>query len=64
MTPNPQDEADRTGANRTVDGSPLENGDAGRQVAHLTGMTPESAETFASFHSGRFASFHRAASLR
>ena len=30
-------------------------GDAGRQVAHLTGMTPESAATFAAFHSGRFA---------
>ena len=58
MTVDSQDEAD----DRTDPGeSPLENGDAGRQVAHLTGMTPESAETFASFHSGRFAPFRRAA---
>ena len=56
MNPNPQDEAeDRT------DESPLETGDAGRQVAHVTGMTPESAETFAKFHSGRFTPFHGAA---
>ena len=56
MTPNPQDEDD----DRTEPGGPpLEDGDAGRQVAHLTGMTPESAATFASFHSGRYAAFHR-----
>jgi hypothetical protein len=29
--------------------------DAGRQVAHITGMSAESAATFAAFHSGRFA---------
>ena len=58
MTPNPQDEAPE---DRTDPESPLENGDAGRQVAHLTGMTPESAATFAAFHSGRFSPFHRAA---
>ena len=58
MNPTPQDEAEDT----TEPGeAPLENGDAGRQVAHLTGMTPESAATFAAFHSGRFAPFHRAA---
>ena len=58
MTPTPHDEdEDRT----DPVASPLENGDAGRQVAHLTGMTPESAATFASYHSGRFAAFHRAA---
>lgn len=58
MTENPQEEAeDRTEPHE----SPLESGDAGRQVAHLTGMTPESAETFAAFHSGRFAPFRRAA---
>jgi hypothetical protein len=34
---------------------PLDNGDAGRQVAHLTGMTADAAQTFANFHSGRFA---------
>ena len=33
----------------------LDNGDAARQVAHLTGMTPEAAEAFAAYHSGRFA---------
>jgi hypothetical protein len=37
---------------------PLDNGDAGRQVAHLTGMSADAAQTFAAFHSGRFA--HRA----
>ena len=59
MTPtNPQDEAeDRTEPSE----SPLADGDAGRQVAHLTGMTPESAATFAAYHSGRFSPFHRAA---
>jgi hypothetical protein len=58
MTSNPQDEAE----DRAEPGElPLEDGEAGRHVAHLTGMTPESAETFASFHSGRFAPFHRAA---
>jgi hypothetical protein len=59
MTPHPQDEDDE---DRTdPDGPPLESGDAARQVAHLTGMTPESARTFASFHSGRYTSFWRAA---
>ena len=38
---------------------PLDNGDAGRQVAHVTGMSADAAATFASFHSGRFA--HNAA---
>lgn len=33
----------------------LDNGDAGRQVAHLTGMSEDAAQTFAAFHSGRFA---------
>jgi hypothetical protein len=32
-----------------------EEDDAGRQVAHITGMSAESAATFAAFHSGRFA---------
>ena len=58
MNPNPQDEAeDRPEPSE----SPLTDGDAGRQVAHLTGMTPESAATFAAYHSGRFSPFHRAA---
>ena len=57
MTSNPQDEAE----DRNEPESPLEGGDAGRQVAHVTGMTPESAETFAKFHSGRHTPFHRAA---
>jgi hypothetical protein len=39
--------------------SPLDDGDAGRQVAHVTGMSADAAATFAAFHSGRFA--HRAA---
>ncbi len=33
----------------------LDNGDAGRQVAHLTGMNADAAQTYAAFHSGRFA---------
>jgi hypothetical protein len=32
-----------------------ESSDAARRVAALTGMTPEAAETFAAYHSGRFA---------
>jgi hypothetical protein len=37
-----------------------DHGDAGRQVAHITGMSAEAAATFAAFYSGRFA-FHDAA---
>ena len=37
----------------------FDNGDAGRQVAHVTGMSADAAATFANFHSGRFA--HRSA---
>jgi hypothetical protein len=33
----------------------LDNGDAGRQVAHLTGMSEDAARTYCDFHSGRFA---------
>ncbi len=61
MTTNPQDED--TGEDRT-DPPSLDNGDAGRQVAHVTGMSPDAAQTFASFHSGRFSqgsAFRRAA---
>ncbi len=43
----------RTG--RTRSGSSLDGGDAARQVEHLTGMTADSARTFAAFHSGRYA---------
>ena len=45
------EDQDRT---ETVAG-PLDDGDAARQVAHLTGMSAEAAETFAAFHSGRIA---------
>lgn len=45
------DDQDRTES--VADG--LDNGDAGRQVAHLTGMSADAAQTFAAFHSGRFA---------
>ena len=41
---------DRTGRPK-----PLDDGDAARQVANLTGMTPEAATAFAAYHSGRFA---------
>ena len=41
---------------RTVPVGPsLDNGDAARQVAHVTGMSAEAATTFAAYHSGRFA---------
>jgi hypothetical protein len=36
-------------------GEPLDNGDAGRQVAAVTGMSPDAAQTYSAFHSGRFA---------
>jgi hypothetical protein len=52
MTPHPQDEAqDR----KDPVGELLDDGDAARQVAHLTGMTADSARTFAAFVSGRYA---------
>jgi hypothetical protein len=52
MTP-PRDTED-DGARRTTTPAPapLSGTDAARFVAHLTGMTPEAALTFASFHSG------------
>jgi hypothetical protein len=64
MTTDPQDED--TDATRTdpAQTSLDDNGDAGRQVAHVTGMTPEAAETFAAYHSGRYSqgsAFRRAA---
>jgi hypothetical protein len=36
-----------------------EESDAGRQVAHITGMSADAAATYAAFVSGRFA--HRSA---
>jgi hypothetical protein len=33
----------------------LDNGDAGRQVAAVTGMSADAAQTYSAFHSGRFA---------
>ena len=33
----------------------LDDGNAARQVAHVTGMSADAAATFAAFHSGRFA---------
>lgn len=41
------DDQDRT--------EPLDNGDAARHLANLTGMSPEAARAFAAYHSGRFA---------
>jgi hypothetical protein len=48
MTGRPDEDEDRTDPS-------LDNGDAARQVAYVTGMTPEAAEAFAAYHSGRFA---------
>jgi hypothetical protein len=36
----------------------LGSGDAARHVAHLTGMSADSARTYAAFHSGRWALEH------
>jgi hypothetical protein len=52
----PQDETEERNETDVIG---LDDVDAGRQVAHITGMSPESAATFAAFHSGRFA--HRSA---
>jgi hypothetical protein len=55
MTPTPPDEA----KDGTVpEGTPLNRGDAALHLEHL-GMTPEAAEAYAAFHSGRYANFHR-----
>jgi hypothetical protein len=51
---------DETEARKDPDVTPLDDdGDAGRQVAFITGMSADAAATFAAFHSGRFA--HRPA---
>jgi hypothetical protein len=50
MTP-PRDTED-DGARRNTTPAPLAGTDAARFLSHLTGMTPESALTFAAFHSG------------
>jgi hypothetical protein len=52
----PQDETEERNETDVIG---LDDVDAGRQVAHITGMSPEAAATFAAFHSGRFA--HRSA---
>ena len=38
-----------------------DDGDAGRQVAFITGMSADAAATFAAFHSGRRFTFRDAA---
>ena len=43
---------DDDGASRITTPSPLAGAEAARFLTHLTGMTPESALTFAAFHSG------------
>jgi hypothetical protein len=52
MTPPRDTEDDGARRSSTPAPSPLAGTDAARFLAHLTGMTPESALTFASFHSG------------
>jgi hypothetical protein len=47
----PRDTED-DGARRNSTPSPLAGTDAASFLSHLTGMTPESALTFAAFHSG------------
>ncbi len=55
MTPTPPDEA-KDGT--VAEGTPLDSGDAARHLEHL-GMSAEAAKTYAAYHSGRYASFHR-----
>jgi hypothetical protein len=52
-------EQDQTEDRTDSDVTRHEEDDAGRQVAHVTGMSPEAAATYAAFVSGRFA--HRSA---
>jgi hypothetical protein len=52
MTPHPQDEAEDR---KDPGGKLVDGGDAARQVAHVTGMSADSARTFAAFVSGRYA---------
>jgi hypothetical protein len=52
---------DETEDRPETDVTGFDNGDAGRQVAHITGMSAEAAATFAAFHSGRRSSFRDAA---
>ena len=40
---------------------PLEDGEAARQIASVTGMSEEAATAFAAYHTGRFAHFKDAA---
>jgi hypothetical protein len=51
MTP-PRDKEDDGARRSTPPPAPLAGTDAARHVAHLTGMTPESALAFVAFHSG------------
>ena len=50
---------DETEERAETDVTSSANGDAGRQIAYITGMSADAAATFAAFHSGRFA--HRSA---
>ena len=52
MTPPRDTEDDGARRSATPVPAPLAGTDAARFVAHLTGMTPDSAATFAAFHSG------------
>ena len=58
MTPSPQDEATEP---KDLAGVPLDAGDAARHLVQLTGMSADSAKTFAEFHSGRHTPFYSAA---
>jgi hypothetical protein len=53
---------DETEVRKDPDVTDLDDcGDAGRQVAFITGMSAEAAATFAAFHSGRRFAFRDAA---
>jgi hypothetical protein len=46
-------EGEREGDERVAEA--LASVDAARHVAHVTGMSPDAAATYAAFHSGRWA---------
>ena len=52
-------EQDKSEDRTDPDVTRLEEDEAGRQVAHVTGMSADAAATYAAFVSGRFA--HRSA---
>lgn len=53
--PMTDDATDRDEAGEDAVPQELDGGNAARHVAHVTGMSPDAAATYAAFHSGRWA---------